>query len=274
MAGKRRIRGKGSIYYRADRGKWFYQYSERGRERRLAEVVESLVATSRKAAEAEAKDMEHGVSAPDKAGLLVAIDRLRRDAATLPMGMVWQHFLLAKPTAGEGTRRNYQRAVEDLIKWGEATGIKQAGDVTEDVACRYMASLWQGGLSANTYMYRRNALGLIWRTLARRFGLDPVWDVTPRQKSGYREGHRPLSADQAAALLELVETSPRLSPREEWRALIALQLFAGNAAQRCRLARMAGRGHCRRGDPLHAAQDTGQGEDGGGSIVAAGRPGA
>ena len=26
---------------------------------------------------------------------------------------------------------------------------------------------------------------------------------------------------------------------------------------------MAGRGHCRRGDPLHAAQDTGQGEDGG-----------
>ena len=214
MAGKRRIRGKGSIYYRADRGKWFYQYSERdanGGLRKLSKALGRNQPQGRRS-----RSQGHGawsIRAGQGAGSWWRLTGLRRDAATLPMGMVWgSTFSWPSRRRGREPAGNYQRAVEDLIKWGEATGIKQAGDVTEDVACRYMASLWQGGLSANTYMYRRNALGLIWRTLARRFGLDPVWDVTPRQKSGYREGHRPLSADQAAALLELVETSPRLSP--------------------------------------------------------------
>ncbi len=227
MPGKRRTKGKGTIYYAADRGKYMFQWTVTDPDGRRRLVTKTLAATTRKEAAAEAKTVEREVQAPDKAGLLLAVARIRRDAAPLPLAMVWRHFVKSKPTAGPGTLRNYERALSDFATWAEGRGIHQAGDVTEDTAAAYLEDLWQTGISANTHTYRRNALGLIWRTLARRFSLDDVWGRTPRQHSGYREGHKPLSADQTASLLRIVEERPGLEPRTEWRALVALQLFGG-----------------------------------------------
>ncbi len=226
MAKKYRPHGSGTLY-KSPSGVYAYQRTEY-RDGHLHKVTTSL--HTRNLAEAEAKAGELAAAAgagPDRAALLVTVDRLRRDAAALPLASMWRHFTLAKPTAGPGTLRNYERALSDFAKWAEGRGIRQAGDVSEDAAGAYLEDLWQSGISANTHTYRRNALGLVWRTLARRFSLEDVWGRTPRQRSGYREGHKPLTAEQTAHLLQLVETDPRLEPRAEWRALVALQLFGG-----------------------------------------------
>ena len=106
MASKRRRRGKGTIYFRADRGKWFYQYSERDASGGLHKLSKALAATTRKDAAAEAQEIERGIEAPDKAGLLSREDlraalRKLRTAPTDPAAATPEARLLTRRQAAD-----------------------------------------------------------------------------------------------------------------------------------------------------------------------------
>ena len=225
-AKKRRSKGSGGIV-KMPSGFYAYQYVDANGTRK----TKSLRTKDRREADDLAKDFEKAVQATDRAEVLLHAAKARQiiSRRDLPMTEVWPEFLKTNPTAGAGTLGLYQRALAEFAAWmgSGRPGVVSFAQVDRETAIAYMESVWESGVSASTYNDKRNALGLITKKLANRFGIEVnPWPLTER-RNGVRQTRLPLSREQVAALLERLEQPAGLPYPDETRGLVCLCLFAG-----------------------------------------------
>lgn len=205
---KRRSRGSGGIVRLAS-GNYAYQYVDASGTRR----TQTLRTKNRKEAEAKAVEFETAVAAKDKEEVLLQQARARKiiNTRNLPFPDVWQAFLDTSPTAGRGTLGLYERALEEFVSWlsTERPSITSLPQVDLETAIAYMEHVWQSGVSASTYNDKRNALGLITKRLANRYGIDVnPWPRTERMRGAVQQKRLPLTREQAQALLKRLDERP------------------------------------------------------------------
>ena len=228
MAKKRRSRGIGSVSKRGD-VYYFWWTDVNGKKH-----AKSLRTKNRTEALGKAAELTKAVDAKDKAEVLHQAARARRliEQQPLPLDQVWESFLKTNPTAGSGTLRNYERALVDFKNWllKEHCEIQSFTDITDDLVVEYLNCLWRTGITANTYNYRRNALGLITKALASGFGIENNrWHDNDLRKREVKQKRLPLSARQSVDLLEsLNEPSVSLPYPDECKFLVRFILFTGS----------------------------------------------
>lgn len=227
MAKHRRSRGSGSIFKQAS-GNYAYQYIDGTGKRR----TKSLRTKSRKDAERLAEDFETAVGAADKEEVLMQSARARNIVKTrdLPLCEVWTEFEKTNPSASAGTLKNYRRALRDFCQWLEDNRptVTSWTQVDHETASAYLSDLWNTGITANTYHYRRNALGHITKKLAPSYHIDAnPWPLTER-KTEVKQTRLALTAEQCRNLLDSFDDHEAAIPhREELRTLCLLCMYAG-----------------------------------------------
>ena len=223
---KRRSRGSGGIV-KLSSGYYAYQFIDTNGTRK----TKSLRVKSRKEAESRVANYSDAVLAKDRDEVLLHAARSRKIISSydLPFEDVWNEFLKTNPTAGEGTLGLYQRSLKEFVQWlkAERPSITSFTQIDLQTAVAYMEYVWQSGVSASTYNDKRNALGLITKKLANRFGIEVnPWPQTERKK-GVRQVRLPLSREQVADLMKRLEKTDRLPYPKEITPLVYLCLFAG-----------------------------------------------
>lgn len=226
--GKRRSRGAGAVMRNAS---GYYVFQRKEGDKR---VTVSLRTRNKREALEAAKKYSTATAGTDEAAFLshVSLARSRARRRIVPLDRAWSYFLDTKPTAGEGTLGNYSRALADFITWLYDRNAKTAdlSEVDESAVGDYLQSLWAGGISANTYHYRRNGLGLVFRKLLGDAAAAPWYAQDNRERAGEhaRESHKPLTAAHALALVQLLDVpTVELPNRDEARVLFKLLLFTG-----------------------------------------------
>ncbi len=224
---RRRSRGSGSIIKQAS-GNYAYQYIDGTGNRR----TKSLRTKSRQEAEKLAKDFEQAVNATDREQVVMQAAKARNIIKTrdLPLSEVWTAFETTNPSASTGTLKNYHRALRDFCEWLETNRptIMSWTQVDHETASAYLADLWNTGIGASTYNYRRNALGHITKKLAPAFHIDAnPWPLTER-KTEVKQTRLALTANQCGDLLKSLDDHETTIPhRDEMRALVLLSLYGG-----------------------------------------------
>lgn len=224
---RRRSKGSGTLFKRAS-GIYCYQHTDQDTG---AKVTKSLRTRSREEALEKVREFDKVTDAADRTEVMTHIARQRNliRASSLPLAEVWPEFLKTNPTAGPGTLGLYQRALAEFAAWlgTERPSVTSFTQVDRETATAYMEGVWESGVSASTYNDKRNALGLITKKLANRFGIEVnPWPLTER-RSGVRQTRLPLTGEQVAALLERLDDPAKLPYPDETRCLVCLCLFAG-----------------------------------------------
>jgi integrase len=227
MATQRRSRGSGSVY-KHHNGMFYYQWIDANGQKH----AKSLRTKNRKEALGRAGEFERAIHAKDKVEVLhqaaEAQGIIRRRA--LPLASVWPEYLKTKPTAGSGTLRNYERALNDFIGWlsSHYPAVESFTEQTPEIADEYLEFLWQSGPSANTYNYRKNAIGAIVKALAGRYGIESNrWHDSATRRREVKQKRLPLSAKQCIELMQALSDTPDLPHPDECRALVRFLLFTG-----------------------------------------------
>jgi site-specific recombinase XerD len=224
---RKRTHGTGSVV-RQSSGIYVFYWTDANGKR----CKKSLRTKSKAEALGKAKDFEKAIQATDREEVLLQSARARQiiRSKDLPMGEVWQAFLGTNPTASEGTLRNYERALRDLSEWlaSERPSVASFTQIDQATAIAYLEHLWESGPSANTYNYRRNALGHITKKLAPRYHIDTnPWLLTER-KAESKQQRMALTSEQVADFLALFEDDTVSIPhRQEFRVLAMVCLYAG-----------------------------------------------
>lgn len=225
---RRRSRGSGSIFKRKN-GIYYYQYVDaRGKKQ-----AKSLRTKSFAEAKEIAKVYEKAVTATDQDEVLQQQAKLRGiiKAKALPLDETWDAFLKTNPTAGKGTLGNYKRHLEEFIDWFRKNYAKwdKFTDISDDIVVEYCQHLWQTGISANTYNYKRNSLGLITKALASKYGITSnKWTDSDLRKQEVKQHRLPLKCAEAENLLTLLDDLPANVPHpSEVRLLLKLCLYTG-----------------------------------------------
>lgn len=205
---KRRSRGSGGIVRLAS-GNYAYQYVDASGTRR----TQTLRTKNRKEAEAKAAEFETAVAAKDKEEVLLQQARARRiiNGRSLPLGEVWGAFIETNPTASPGTLGVYKCALDGFAAWisAERPSIVSLPQVDLETAIAYTEHLWRVGMSASTYNDKRNALGLITKSLANRYGIDiNPWPRTKRMRGAVQQKRLALTSDQVRALVGRISEPP------------------------------------------------------------------
>jgi integrase len=226
-AKKRRSRGSGSIICQPS-GNYAFQYIDANGKRK----TKSLRTKNQTEAKHLAAEFEKIVQATDREEVLMQAARARNIIKTkdLPLDEVWAAFEKTNPSASSGTLTNYNRALRDFCDWltDNRPSVKSWTQLDQETATSYLNDLWSTGLSANTYNYRRNALGHITKKLAPRYHIDAnPWELTER-KAETKQGRLALNAEQATLLLTLLDDPEESIPhREEMRVIAMLCMYAG-----------------------------------------------
>lgn len=122
----------------------------------------------------------------------------------LPLADVWTAFTKTNPTAGPGTLKNYQRHLNELISWlgDNYPACQSFTDITPEIVEEYCQHLWQSGISANTYNYKRNSIGHIAKSLSASYGVDASpWSDPKLRRREVKQQRKPLTCKQSIELL-------------------------------------------------------------------------
>lgn len=222
MAAKRRKRGTGHLF-KSPSGVYHYQFIDGATGKRKTKSTGKRKLSD---AQKEVANFERAATATDQVEVLLHIAKARGMVRSrdLPLSDVWGAFEKTNPTASDGTLRNYRRALNDFTAWlaSDYPAVASFTQVEPAIAGEYMEHLWSGGISANTYHYRRNALGHITKKLASAYHIDVnPWPLTERRQEA-KQTRRALSAAQAA---EFIKTLDGQEP--EFRLLGLLCLYTG-----------------------------------------------
>jgi integrase len=221
---KRRAAGTGAIF-KNRHGVYVYQWRAGARL-----VTKTLRTKDRAEAEARAKELfEPGAKLTDESDFLNRVERVRvaSRAHTVTLAGAWAAFLKTRPTAGPGTLKNYRRAFEDFRAWlaNRYPAIGDLAAVSDDIAGEYLAELWQGGISASTFNYRKNALGLLHKALK---ATGNPWHKRELRRREVKGGREPLTVEHVTELLRRLDDPATAVPhREESRVLFKTLLFTG-----------------------------------------------
>ena len=227
MTAKRRTKGSGSVF-RSGSGYYVFKYYDANGKPHQ----KTLRTKNKLEAEKRAPDMLKAILASDKEEVLFQSAQSRKiiNSKKLPFSKIWKEFLKTKPTASEGTLENYKRILNEFCDWIciARPHIDSLTQVDLEIATSFLEKVWQSGISANTYNYKRGAMGTITKALQNKFNIESnCWLKTARKK-GVQQKRLPLNAEQVKKMLELIddkETS--LKYHYEMVCLIKLCLFAG-----------------------------------------------
>jgi integrase len=224
---KRRPKGTGSIVKRSNGTYYFYWTDGTGMQRK-----KSLRTKNRKEAEELTEGYIVATHAKNKKQVLFQAAEANQiiSSKNLPLEDIWTEFLKTKPTASKGTQGNYERMLKEFIAWCiiQRPSLTSFTQIDLDLAMSYMESIWESGVSANTYNYKRGALATITKALQNRFSIDSnLWLRTDRKK-GVQQKRLPLNSKHVKKLLEAIDADNSLLPYPlETACLIKLCLFAG-----------------------------------------------
>jgi integrase len=217
---KQRAKGTGAIITLPS-GMYAFQYRAADGKKK----TKSLKTRNRKEAEEKAKPLAAMVSAQDQADAVKGIAKAREliDNGSLPLGDVWEEFMLTRPTAGAGTLKLYERIFKQFTVWLKAKYPETTdfADVDEAMAKAWLIDVWADGISASTFNDKRGALQTITKALvqADKIKSNP-WRKTAAKKAVKQQRREALSPEQAQALIEVQTT-------KENHALLMLALFGG-----------------------------------------------
>ena len=229
MANKR-THGTGTVFKNARSGVYRYQWTDpiTGRKR-----TASLHTKDRAEAERKAKAYTDTQEATDRQEVvtIIAKDRKLIRSRDLPLADVWTAFEGTNPSASAGTLRNYQRALRDCITWLEENrpSIVSFTQIDDETASAYLAELWRSGITANTYNYRRNAMGCVTKALSGPYHIEAnPWTRPELRKAEVKQNRMALTSEQAADLLALFDDPARhIVHQDELRVVALLCLYAG-----------------------------------------------
>ncbi len=228
MSRKRRSRGSGTIS-KAANGMFYFWWSDANGKRHK----KSLRTRNKAEAQKQAEDLQRGVAAKDKADVLHEAAKAKKlmQQKDLPLGDVWTAFMQTNPSASQGTLGNYKRHLNEFIEWLQSNYpvITSFTDVSGDIAAEYCQHLWESGISANTYHYKKNSLGHITKALANKYGIaENKWHDPSLRKTETKQKRLPLSCQQVTALLQkLDEPHVDLPCPNECRIVVKMCLYAG-----------------------------------------------
>ena len=224
---KRRIKGSGSIIKRANGVFYFYWTDANGDQHK-----KSLRTKNRTEAAKLVEGFVNVVKAKDKKEVLFRAAQANQiiSSKNLLLENIWMEFVKTKPTASKGTQDNYERILKKFIVWCtiERPSLTSFTQIDLELAMSYMESIWESGVSANTYNYKRGALATITKALQNRFSIDSnLWLRTDRKK-GVQQKRLPLNSKHVKKLLEAIDEDNSLLPYPlETACLIKLCLFSG-----------------------------------------------
>ena len=224
---RRRSKGTGTVYCR--NGTYYLEYREPHTGKK---VKKSLRTKDEKEALRKAKDMERAMDARTAEEVTLHLARARNiiKSRDLPLVEVWPAFLDTNPSASEGTLRNYERALRDFSEWlgVERPSITSFTQTDQPTATAYLESLWGSGISANTYNYRRNALGHITKKLAPSYHIDAnPWPLTERRAEAKQQRMALTSQQVSDFLAKFDDDTVSVPHRREFRALAMICLYTG-----------------------------------------------
>ena len=226
MAKQRRSRGAGSVT-KSGSGIYYYYWTDANGKKHK----KSLRTRSRSEARDKAKEHERGVTARDQAQILQQIAETRQYTKRLPLDSVWESFMATKPSASEGTLRNYRRSLNEFFTWlvGNYPEIESFSAIPDDVVTEYCGHLWESGISANTYNYKKNAIGHVTKRLMSRYGISTnTWHDRDLRKAEVKQKRKTLTCRQTVELLTaLDEPDNGLPCRNESRVLVKLLIYSG-----------------------------------------------
>jgi integrase len=225
---RRRAKGAGSIIKDKKSGIFYYFWHDaNGKQHK-----KSLRTKNREEAETAADGYTDVVKAKDKEEVLMQSAKARKiiHEKDLPLADVWSAFKKTKPTASKGTLSNYKRMLNEFINWlaSERPSITSFTQIDLELAIAYTENVWQSGISASTYNYKRSALATITKALQNRYGIDNNYWLRTERKKAVQQKRLPLDRDQVKQLLKLVDDPANGLPYpSETACLIKLCLFAG-----------------------------------------------
>ena len=218
---KKRAHGTGSLIKKSN-GIYAFQF----RDATGKKITKSLGTRNRKEAEVSAEPLGAMTSAKSRAAAVQQIAEAKEliDARVLPLSEVWEAFEDTRPTAGAGTMKLYQHALNRFKSWAKLNrpSTTDITDIDEQAASDWLLSEWQGQISASTYNDRRGSLLTITNSLTRpyRLSVNP-WVRTERKKTAGKQQQRlPLSREHVLKLLEQ-------EMEQDVKALMLLALCAG-----------------------------------------------
>ncbi len=225
---RKRSHGTGSII-KASSGMYQFFWTDANGKRHK----KSLRTKDRATALERAKEHEAATNAVDREEVLMQAARARQiiRSRELPMADVWPAFEGTNPSASAGTLRNYERALRDCVAWlaEHRPSIVSFTQIDEEAANAYLAELWRSGISANTYNYRRNALGCITKALSGPYHIEGnPWTRPDSRKAEAKQNRLALTSEQTTAFLALFDEPERhVIHRDELRVVALLCLYAG-----------------------------------------------
>lgn len=226
MTKRRRSRGSGSVS-KSNSGIYYYYWVDANGKKHK----KSLRTRDRSEAKERAKEHERGVYAKDQEQILQQIAEARQYTRKLPLDQVWQAFLATKPTASAGTLGNYKRHLKEFFKWlgNNYPSIESFSVIPDDVVTEYCDYLWQSGISANTYNYKKNSVGHITKKLMSKYGIpNNKWLDPDLRKAEVKQSRKPLTCTQAVELLKaLDDDAAELPCPDECRVLVKFLLYTG-----------------------------------------------
>ena len=225
---KRRPKGTGSIVKRSNGTYYFYWTDGTGMQRK-----KSLRTKNRKEAEELTEGYIVATHAKNKKQVLFQAAEANQiiNSKNLPLEDIWAEFLKTKPTAGAGTLKLYERALNEFIDW-LAIGYPSINSFTQlelETVIAYTDNLWESGISASTYNDKRNALGHITKGFQNKYNIDAnYWIRKELRKKGVQQKRKPLNRKQVTELLKLLDNPANGLPYPaEISCLVKLCLFAG-----------------------------------------------
>ncbi|CAA6693017.1 MULTISPECIES: site-specific integrase [unclassified Lentimonas] len=218
---KKRAHGTGSLIKKSN-GVYAFQFRDASGKK----ITKSLGTRNRKEAEGLAEPLGAMASAKSRAEAVQQIAEAKDliDARVLPLSEVWESFEGTRPTAGTGTMKLYQHALNRFKVWAKENrpSLTDITDIDEQTASDWLLSEWQGQISASTYNDRRGSMLTITNALMRPYRLPfNPWAKTERKKlAGKQQQRLPLSREHVQTLLDA-------EMQEDVKALMLLALCAG-----------------------------------------------
>jgi len=127
------------------------------------------------------------------------------DAGGLVLGGVWKAYLAVPDLAlSAETMRKRRISVERFGRWLDtgAPGVVYAGQVTRQVAARWLDAVRKGGAAGKTCQNLRGDLAAVWSQLGTRYDLPNVWRDVPAPKARDGASGRAFTAAEYARILD------------------------------------------------------------------------
>lgn len=233
---KPRLKGSGCL---VKVGKYYHlRYMIRGQLKQI-----SLECSTERKAKAKAAKLLNPIKEADtkeKIAVHIAEARNILKKAQVPITKCWELYLknTSRPDSGPTTLGRYEQYFNKFANWTTKNhpNMNSLGQITEAIVQEYAEKIWEDGVSAKTFNAHFQALKLVFKVLARQYGISENPFNSIYKKTEIHVSRKEFTEDEVIKILGTFDDpNLKLMDKDEMKVLFHFGAWSGVRLGDCAL---------------------------------------